>query len=167
MYLQILIGILLPLFGTVLGAACVFFMRNNLGSGARKVISGFAAGVMIAASVWSLLIPAIEYESSHALGRLAFLPAALGLWCGIFFLLLSHRLLSSVDESKLLHKAKRSFGDNAMLVLSVTLHNLPEGMAVGVVYAALLTFPSGEAYGGALALSLGIADSCSHPPLRK
>ena len=157
MYLQILFGILLPLLGTVLGAACVFFMKNDLGNNARRVISGFAAGVMIAASVWSLLIPAMEYESSQALGRLAFLPAALGLWCGIVFLLISHRLLSTVDESKLLHKAKRSFGDNTMLVLSVTLHNLPEGMAVGVVYAAYLAHPSGEALGGALALSLGIA----------
>lgn len=154
---ETLIGILLPLLGTVLGAACVFFMKKELGDTSKKAISGFAAGVMIAASVWSLLIPAMEYESSAALGKFAFLPATIGLWVGILFLLLSKKLLFCVDEGKLLCKSKRSLGDNTMLVLSVTLHNLPEGMAVGVVYAAYLAHPSGEALGCAFALSLGIA----------
>ena len=112
---------------------------------------------MIAASVWSLLIPAMEYESSLTLGAFAFVPATMGLWCGILFLFVTQRITDNIDENALLSKAKRSFGDNTMLFLSVTLHNLPEGMAVGVVYAALIAFPSVEAYGGALALSLGIA----------
>ena len=157
MYIKILMGILIPFAGTSLGALCVFFQRKSQGQNFKTIISGFAAGVMIAASVWSLLIPAMEYQSSVALGDFAFLPATLGLWCGILFLIFTQKITDSIDESTLLSKAKRSFGDNTMLFLSVTLHNLPEGMAVGVVYAALIASPSIEAYGGALALSLGIA----------
>ena len=157
MHVKILMGIMLPFIGTALGAFCVFFIKKGFSDGFRRSICGFAAGVMIAASVWSLLIPAMQYENSRQLGIFAFVPATLGLWCGILFLMLVGRFADKIDENTLLHKAKRSFGDNTMLFLSVTLHNLPEGMAVGVVYAALLAFPSGEAYGGALALSLGIA----------
>lgn len=156
MYFEVLAGCLLPLLGTTLGAACVFFVKKDINRRFREAISGVASGVMVAASVWSLLIPAMEYESSRTLGRLAFLPASLGLWCGIAFLSLTSRLLSRVDEGAHL-KAKMSFGESSMLFCSVTLHNLPEGMAVGVVYAALLAAPSGEALGGALALSIGIA----------
>lgn len=156
MYFESLIGCFLPFLGTTLGAACVFFVKRGIGDKFRGAISGIASGVMVAASVWSLLIPAMEYETSRTLGRLAFLPASLGLWCGVAFLSLSARLLSRVDEGSLL-KAKMSFGESSMLFCSVTLHNLPEGMAVGVVYAALLAAPSGEALGGALALSIGIA----------
>lgn len=158
MYFEVLSGILLPFLGTALGAGCVFFIvGSELKDSFQTIVSGFAGGVMIAASVWSLIIPAIEYESSAKLGQLAFLPATVGLWAGIVFLMLTGIFLDRIDESKLLHKAKRSFGDNTMLFLSVTLHNLPEGMAVGVVYAALIATPSGEALGGAIALSLGIA----------
>ena len=157
MYANVLIGILLPFLGTSLGALCVFFVKREIGDAPGRIISGFAAGVMIAASVWSLLIPAMEYESSTKLGKLAFFPALLGLWCGIAFLLLCEMALSKIDENSLLHKVKRSFGENSMLLFSVTLHNLPEGMAVGVVYAAYLAHPSGEALAGALALSIGIA----------
>lgn len=161
MHVKIFIGLMLPFAGTVLGALCVFFIRKNFKLSYRRFICGFAAGVMIAASVWSLLIPAMEYDSSQVLGIFAFLPATLGVWAGVVFLMLIGKLTDKIDCklkcNSLLGKAKRSFGDNTMLFLSVTMHNLPEGMAVGVVYAALLTFPSGEAYGGALALSLGIA----------
>lgn len=157
MHVKILMGIMLPFIGTALGAFCVFFIKKGFSDGFRRAICGFAAGVMIAASVWSLLIPAMQYESSQQLGNFAFLPATSGLWCGILFLMLVGGFADKIDENTLLHKAKRSFGDNTMLFLSVTLHNLPEGMAVGVVYAALLAFPTGEAYGGAFALSLGIA----------
>jgi ZIP family zinc transporter len=157
MFFEIILGCLIPLFGTVLGSACVFFMRRELDDGFRRAISGIAAGVMVAASVWSLLIPAMEYESSVSLGRFAFLPATLGVWFGILFLVLTSSLLSRINEGELLKKAKRSFGESSMLFTSVTLHNLPEGMAVGVVYAALIAAPSGEALGGALALSIGIA----------
>ncbi len=157
MHVKILMGIMLPFIGTALGAFCVFFIKKGFSDGFRRAICGFAGGVMIAASVWSLLIPAMQYESSQRLGNFAFVPATFGLWCGILFLMLVGRFADKIDENTLLHKAKRSFGDNTMLFLSVTLHNLPEGMAVGVVYAALLAFPTGEAYGGAFALSLGIA----------
>lgn len=157
MQTKIFIGIILPFIGTSLGALCVFFTKKGFNCRFKRAICGFAAGVMIAASVWSLLIPAMQYESSQRLGAFAFLPATLGLWFGIILLMLVGNLADKIDENTLLHKAKRSFGDNTMLFLSVTLHNLPEGMAVGVAYAALLAFPSGEAYGGAFALSLGIA----------
>ena len=157
MFLEVAFGCLLPFFGTLLGAGCVFFTRRELGKSSGGAISGVASGVMIAASVWSLLIPAMEYESSAALGRLAFLPATLGAWFGIFFLLVTSNAFSRLNEREILNKAKRSFGENSMLFVSVTLHNLPEGMAVGVAYAAFIASPSGEALGGALALSLGIA----------
>lgn len=157
MYKETFFGCLLPFIGTSLGACCAFFIKKRFSDGFRRAISGVAAGVMVAASVWSLLIPAMEYDSSQALGVFSFLPASLGLWFGIGTLSLSSLLLSRVSEGALLAKAKRSFGESMMLFCSVTLHNLPEGMAVGVVYAALLAAPSGEALGGALALSLGIA----------
>lgn len=157
MPLKILLGVLLPFLGTSIGALCVYFVKKNLGSRFKCIISGFAAGVMIAASVWSLLIPAMEYESSRVLGAFAFLPATVGLWAGILFLMLTKRLTKRIDENDLFARSKRSFGENAMLFWAVTIHNLPEGMAVGVVYAAMLAYPSTEAYAGALALSIGIA----------
>lgn len=157
MYFNTFIGILLPFIGTAAGAFCVFFAKREIGARLQRLICGFAAGVMIAASVWSLLIPAMEYQTSLSLGKLAFLPATVGVWCGILFLLFSEKILSKIDENSLLHKARRSFGENSMLFFSVTLHNLPEGMAVGVVYAAYLASPSGEALAGAIALSIGIA----------
>ena len=157
MCVKILLGILLPFLGTFVGAACVFFLKDKFDPTFKKTICGFASGVMIAASVWSLLIPSMEYESVSSLGRLAFIPGAVGLWIGILFLHFTQRLTESIDENVLLSKAKLSLGESMMLFLSVTLHNLPEGMAVGVVYAALISSPSVEAYGGALALSLGIA----------
>ena len=157
MYFAVILGYMIPFFGTLLGAACVIFMKKELGGRFKRALSGIAAGVMVAASVWSLLIPAMEYTSAASLGRLAFFPALLGVWFGILFLLLTAVLLSNVRDTELLGKAHRTFGENSMLFASVTLHNLPEGMAVGVVYAALIAEPSGEALGGALALSIGIA----------
>ena len=157
MYIETAIGILIPFIGTTLGAACVFFLKQEPSASFVKIISGFAAGVMIAASVWSLLLPAMEYESALSLGRLAFLPATIGLLGGIFFLLFCDRLLERIDKCKIAGKLKSSFGGRTMLFMSVSLHNLPEGMAVGAVYAAFLVSPSGEALAGALALSVGIA----------
>ena len=150
MHYEIFKGILLPFLGTALGASCVFFMKKGLKKGLKEAISGFAAGVMIAASVWSLLIPALEYESSQRLGILSFVPATLGLWFGIFFLLFIDKVLPE-------GKANGHLRENKMLFLSVSLHNLPEGMAVGVVYAALLSSGTLDGLSGALALSLGIA----------
>jgi ZIP family zinc transporter len=157
MYVKILLGILLPFLGTSVGAICVFFFKEKFASKFKKNICGFASGVMIAAAVWSLLIPSMEYESTSVLGKFAFLPGTVGLWGGILFLYFTQKIAENINESALLSKAKLSFGDSMMLFFSVTLHNLPEGMAVGVVYAALMSSPSVEAYGGALALSLGIA----------
>ena len=150
MYYEILKGILLPFLGTTLGAACVFFMKKELKKSLKEAISGFAAGVMIAASVWSLLIPAMEYESSEKLGLFSFIPATVGLWLGVFFLLIIDKFLPEANDMEYLN-------GNKMLFLSVSLHNLPEGMAVGVVYAALISSGSLAGLSGAVALSLGIA----------
>ena len=154
MYFEIFKGIFLPFLGTALGSACVFFMRNTMKRTIKQAISGFAAGVMIAASVWSLLIPALEYESVKSLGVFSFLPAAIGLWFGIAFLLIMDKIL---PEPNIASSELCQLKESKMLVLSVALHNLPEGMAVGVVYAALLSSNSLAGLSGALALSLGIA----------
>lgn len=154
MSFEIFKGILLPFLGTTLGASCVFFMRNTMGRRLKQTISGFAAGVMIAASVWSLLIPALEYESATRLASFSFLPAVIGLWFGIAFLLLMDKIL---PEPSIACSDICRLKESKMLVLSVALHNLPEGMAVGVVYAALLSSGNLDGLSGALALSLGIA----------
>ena len=149
MNLKIFIGILIPFVGTTLGALCVYFIKKEFSRKLSYILNGFAAGVMIAASIWSLLIPAMEYESSLAFGKLSFLPALTGLWLGIGFMFLIEKSIPHHDSNNSLKKN--------MLFWSVTLHNLPEGMAVGVAYAAFIASPSGEALGGALALSIGIA----------
>ena len=156
MLTQYLPGILIPFAGTTLGAACVFFMKETLHEGVQRALTGFAAGVMVAASIWGLLIPAME--QAEGLGRLAFLPAAIGFWLGIGFLLLLDiavpHLHQGADEPEGPHSG---FSRTTMLVLAVTLHNIPEGMAVGVVYAGYLTGSASITAMGALALSLGIA----------
>lgn len=153
---QIIRGLLLPFLGTSLGAACVFFMRGKLHVLLQRALTGFAAGVMTAASVWSLLIPAIE--QSEGVGRLSFLPAVVGFLIGILFLLLLDRLIPHLHmNSSEAEGPKSSLSKTTMLVLAVTLHNLPEGMAVGVVYAGLLYGSAEITAAGALALSLGIA----------
>ena len=147
---------LIPFAGTALGSACVFFMRKDLSVTVQKSLTGFASGVMVAASIWSLIIPAME-QSEH-MGKLSFLPAAAGFWAGILFLLIldslvPHLHLYSDSAEGVKSKLKRT----TMMVLAVTLHNLPEGMAVGVVYAGLLSGNTSITAGGALALALGIA----------
>ena len=155
MNLTILWGSLIPLLGTSLGAACVFLMKKEIGPRVQKALLGFASGVMVAASVWSLLLPAID--QCGAMGRLSFLPAAVGLMLGMGFLLLLDQVIphqhldSDCPEGAPCH-AKKS----TMLMLAVTIHNIPEGMAVGVVLAGLAGFsPSSKA--AAMALSIGIA----------
>ena len=151
-------GLLLPFLGTSLGAGCVFLMRGQLRCGVRRALTGFAAGVMVAASVWSLLIPALEEAEAAGMGAWAFLPAAGGFWVGVLFLLGLDRLIPHLHPD-----ADRPEGPPArlpritMLLLAVTLHNIPEGMAVGVVYAGYLTGEAHITAAGALALSLGIA----------
>ena len=130
-------GIAIPFLGTTLGAACVFFMKRALGDRLQRSLTGFAAGVMGAASVWSLLIPAME--QAEALGRWAFFPAAVGFWGGIGFLLLLDRVIPHLHRNDNQQEGPRStLQRTTMMVLAVTLHNIPEGMAVGVVYAGFL-----------------------------
>ena len=153
---QAFYGILIPFLGTSLGAACVFFLKNALEDRLRRVLTGFAAGVMVAASVWSLLIPAIE--QSAQMGKLSFFPAFVGFWVGILFLLaLDHLIPHLHANSSQAEGPKSRLRKTTMMVLAVTLHNIPEGMAVGVVYAGLLSGSAQITSAGALALSLGIA----------
>lgn len=149
-------GFIIPFMGTTLGSACVFFMKSELSISVQRALTGFAAGVMVAASIWSLIIPAMEQSST--MGKFAFLPAVIGFWAGVIFLLLLdhliphlHRLSNEVEGPS--WKLKRT----TMLVLAVTLHNIPEGMAVGIVYAGLLSGQKGITEGAALALAVGIA----------
>ena len=153
---EVLRGILFPFAGTSAGAACVFFMKRELSRNVQRALSGFAAGVMVAASIWSLLIPAME--QCEPMGQLAFLPAAAGFWLGILFLLLLDHIIPHLhlypNEAE---GPKSNLARTTMMVLAVTLHNIPEGMAVGVVFAGLLSGSAEVTIGGALALALGIA----------
>ena len=149
-------GILIPFLGTTLGAACVFFLKKALSESLQRALTGFAAGVMVAASVWSLLIPAIEQASG--MGRLSFAPAAIGFWCGILFLLLLDHVIPHLHRNcEQTEGPKIHLQRSTMLLLAVTLHNIPEGMAVGVMYAGYLSGNAQITAAGALALSLGIA----------
>jgi ZIP family zinc transporter len=149
-------GLLIPFLGTAAGAGCVFFLRREFSVSIQRALTGFATGVMIAASIWSLIVPAIE--QSAGLGRWAFLPAFMGFWLGILFLLLLDHVIPhlhrSIDQAE---GPKSRLTRTAMLVLAVTLHNIPEGMAVGVVYAGLRSGSGEITAGDALALALGIA----------
>lgn len=147
---------MIPFLGTLLGSACVFFMRKSMGDRLQRALSGFAAGVMVAASVWSLLIPALEQTES--MGKWSFIPAAVGFWAGILFLLLMDHIIPHLHRNAEQAEGPKSrLKKTTMLVLAVTLHNIPEGMAVGVVYAGYLTGNSNISAMGALALSVGIA----------
>ncbi len=152
----VITGLLIPFIGTSAGTACVFFLKKDLKLGVQRALTGFAAGVMTAASVWSLIVPAIEQSSP--MGQLAFLPAFIGFWLGILFLLLLDRLIPHLHRNVgQVEGPKSRLTRTAMMVLAVTLHNIPEGMAVGVVYAGLLSGSGNITAGGALALALGIA----------
>ena len=129
--MQPIFGILIPFLGTSLGAACVFFMKKSLGEGVQRALTGFAAGVMVAASVWSLLLPAIEQASG--MGRWSFVPAAAGFWVGVAFLLaLDHIIPHLHRNSRQVEGPRSRLSRTTMMVLAVTLHNIPEGMAVVV-----------------------------------
>ncbi len=156
MWTDALWGLLIPFAGTTLGSACVFFMKKELSRNVQRALTGFAGGVMVAASIWSLLIPAMNQCADK--GRLAFLPAFAGFWLGILFLLFLDKLIPHLHMySEKAEGLKSSAKRSTMMVLAVTLHNLPEGMAVGVVYAGLLSRSAEITAGGALALALGIA----------
>jgi len=152
----VLVGLLIPFLGTAAGAACVFFLRNDLKLGVQRALTGFAAGVMVAASIWSLIVPAIDQCADR--GRWAFLPAFIGFWLGILFLLLLDEIIPHLHVGTNQVEGPKSKASRIlMLVLAVTLHNIPEGMAVGVVYAGLVSGSAHITAGGALALALGIA----------
>lgn len=156
MTMEILQGVLIPFIGTTLGAGAVFVMRDKLNRNVHRALAGFAAGVMVAASIWSLLIPAIDY--SQHMGKWSFVPAAVGFWLGILFLLLLDEVIPhlhvNADQSE---GPATNLQKTTLLVLAVTLHNIPEGMAIGVVYAGLVAGSPGITLAGALTLSLGIA----------
>ena len=156
MYIETVSAVLLPFLGTVLGAGCVFFLKGQMNRTLQRSLTGFAAGVMVAASIWSLIIPAMD-QSAH-LGKLAFLPALIGVWAGFGFLLaLDHVIPHLHLNSSCPEGAPCNLGKSTMLVLAVALHNLPEGMAVGVVVAGWLAGNESISFAAALALALGIA----------
>ena len=152
----VIYGLLLPFAGTSLGAACVFFLKKGLGDRVQRGLTGFASGVMVAASIWSLLIPAME--QSAGAGVWVFLPAVIGFWAGILFLLgLDHLIPHLHQRSQQAEGPRTQLERSTMMVLAVTLHNIPEGMAVGVVYAGFLAGEGQITMTAALVLSLGIA----------
>lgn len=154
--LKILVGIAIPFAGTTLGAAMVFFLKKEMSASLQKILLGFASGVMIAASVWSLLIPSIEM--TEAAGGISWLPAVVGFLIGIGFLLLLDTIIPHLHLHSETPEGKPSgLGKSLMLVLAVTLHNIPEGMAVGVVLAGMLSGGSVITTAGAFALAIGIA----------
>ena len=156
MKLAVAWGLLVPLLGTSLGAACVFFLKKGLGDRVQRGLTGFASGVMVAASIWSLLIPAME--QSAGAGVWVFLPAVIGFWAGILFLLgLDHLIPHLHQRSHQAEGPRTRLERSTMMVLAVTLHNIPEGMAVGVVYAGFLAGEGQITMTAALVLSLGIA----------
>ena len=153
---NVFIGILIPFLGTTLGAGMVFLMKNNLKPTVQKTLLGFASGVMMAASVWSLLIPAIDMSGEN--GGIKWLPATIGFLAGIFFLLILDSIIPHLHLDKEKPEGiKAKLKKTTMLFLAVTLHNIPEGMAVGVAFAGIIVGSTGLTIAGALALSAGIA----------
>ena len=152
---QILSGILVPFFGTSLGAAAALFMKKEITHYLQGVLSGLAAGVMTAASFWSLLAPALNWCES--LDNWAFLPVSVGFLAGVGFLLLLGKTAPDADLNREGEERKKSGGQTKKLILAVTLHNIPEGLAVGIVYAGCLSGRTGVGFAGAFALAFGIA----------
>ena len=156
MHINTMIGILIPFIGTSLGAAMVFVLKENMSEKLQKALTGFAASVMVAASFWSLLVPSLE--QSESLGKLAFIPAAVGFLIGVGFLLILDEITPHMHLDQTEEKPKNVHLSRSLkLVLAITLHNIPEGMAVGVVYAGWLNDNESITYFGSLALALGIA----------
>lgn len=149
--MKLTLGILIPFFGTTIGSTMVYFMGNTINKKIEKILLGFAAGVMIAASIWSLIIPAIEMSNNY---RLNWFPSAIGFLLGIVF-------LGCINNDKLYrmfnNQKDKKMNKTIMMVLAVTLHNIPEGMAVGVIFAGALSSNSGVTMAGAFALAIGIA----------
>ncbi len=155
---NLILVVMIPFIGTAAGSACVFFMKDQMKRGTERILTGFAAGVMTAASVWSLLLPAMEQSMSDGMGKLSFIPAVIGFWAGTLFLLLLDSLVPHLhrfaDEAE---GPKSRLKRTTMMVFAVTLHNLPEGMAVGAVYAGALAGTGSITVSSALVMALGIA----------
>lgn len=152
----IIFGLLLPMIGTTAGAACVFFLRKQISPNIQRLFTGFAAGVMVAASVWSLIIPAIDM--SEGMGKFSFVPALVGFLLGIVFLLFADNLVPHIHiGSNKPEGPKSGLGKSAMMMLAVTIHNFPEGAACGAILAGVINGDGGVTMAGAIALSLGIA----------
>ena len=152
---SIIIGIMIPFVGTVLGSACVFFMSSKMNVRVQKILLGFASGVMIAASVWSLLIPSLDMSSE--MGQFSFIPAAIGFLLGMGFLLVLDETVPHMHLDLKIEGKASQLKKTTMLILAVTLHNIPEGMAVGVVFAGMMSGDTSISIMGAIALSIGIA----------
>ena len=149
-------GLLIPFLGTTLGSAMVFFMKNSMDKKVEKILLGFASGVMMAASVWSLIIPAIDMAEEQ--GKIAWVPAAMGFMFGILFLLILDTLIPHLHlDSDKPEGIKAKLKKTTMMVLAVTLHNIPEGMAVGVTFAGALIGNTGITMAGSFVLAIGIA----------
>ena len=158
MWKTVWVGIAIPFLGTALGSACVFFMKRELSRNVQRALTGFAGGVMVAASIWSLLVPAMQQSENAGMGKWSFVPSAVGFWVGILFLLLLDRVIPHLHmNAEKAEGPKSRAAKMTMMRLAVTLHNIPEGMAVGVVYAGLLSGSADITVGGALALSRGIS----------
>lgn len=155
MWSKVIQGILIPFLGTSLGAACVFFMKGQMGDKLNKALTGFASGIMVSASFFSLILPALE--QTEDMGKLAFVPAVIGFLAGMLFLLVLDVLIPHIHMDNSEEGIKSGLKRTTKLVLAVTLHNLPEGMAVGIVYAGWLYGDSGISMTSALALAIGIA----------
>lgn len=154
MFATVFQGILIPFLGTSAGAAMVYFMHSSFSQTLRRCLTGFAGGVMVAASVWSLLLPSMDFAQD--MGTFAFVPAAVGFWVGVLFLILLDHIIPYLQSQEKADGVLNSLGKDTMLMLAVTLHNIPEGMAVGVVYAGLLAGKN-ISVAEAMALSIGIA----------
>lgn len=155
MGVTILTGLFIPFAGTTLGALCVLFMREGFQKGTTKVLSGFAAGVMIAASVWSLLIPALEQAEN--MGKYRVVPVGAGFVLGMVFLLFLDNVTPHIHLDETVEGPPSGLSKSFMMILAITIHNIPEGMAVGVLYASLLAENTSVSQTAALALSVGIA----------
>lgn len=154
--MNIFVGLLIPFLGTMLGSAMVFLMKNEMNKKIEKLLLGFASGVMISASIWSLMIPSIDMAEKQ--GKISWIPAVIGFILGIIFLLVLDSLIPHLHlKTDKPEGIKAKLKNSTMMVLAVTLHNIPEGMTVGVVFAGILTQNAGITLAGAIALSIGIA----------
>lgn len=152
--MEIILGIFIPFIGTIIGTSIVFFMKNTLNKALEKMLLGLASGVMIAASIWSLLMPSFEMAKNQSV--VEWLPATIGFICGIVFLIISDSFITKLENRLNLNQNNESFRNNLMLFLAVTLHNIPEGMAVGVGFAGVISGNVGMPMTGAMSLAIGI-----------